>query len=243
MRKLAIVVEGQTESLLVERMVREIAGEHNVRVERVRASGGAKERRSVTIEANDPELNQRFYILIYDSATDSRVASDILENYERWSKDFVGIVGLRDVYPEFDRIRLTRRAAYGQKTKPVRVQNMFAVMEIESWFLAELTHYVRMSPLLTQPNIIAATGFDPWNDAIEARPQPSKDLKAIYQSAGLSYNKSKNHIQRTLGVLSYEHLILEAPERAASLKDFVDLLNQFFDGYSWNDHIPQSSVA
>jgi hypothetical protein len=57
MNKLAIFVEGQTEQLFVEKLILEVAGENNVRIEKRKVTGGTTcKRRMKLIEAVKDDL-------------------------------------------------------------------------------------------------------------------------------------------------------------------------------------------
>ena len=55
-------------------------------------------------------------------------------------------------------------------------------MEIEAWFLAEHTHFAKISPTITRDAIFSALRFDPEKDDLQARPTPAdacRDLDNI----------------------------------------------------------------
>ena len=102
MNRLAIFVEGLTEQEFVAKLVVEIAGAKNVRVEKRKASGGGgtSKRKHVRVEAVSDTSGEVFYVLIVDCGADNRVKSDVRDNYEGLAAmGYKGIVAVRDVYP------------------------------------------------------------------------------------------------------------------------------------------------
>jgi hypothetical protein len=160
------------------------------------------------------------------------VASDIIETYERLVRQqFRAIVGLRDVYPKLrtDIPKLQRLMTYGQKTKPIPVKNILAVMEGEAWFLGEHNHLTKIGTGISTAIVAASLGFDPSVDNMENRDHPAADLNNVYQLGGLSYTKRGDQVQTTVDALDYEHLYVTLSDRMDGLKQLVDALNQFFD--------------
>ncbi len=142
--KLAIFVEGQTEQVLVEALIYEIAGRHKVHIDTLRGHGGRQyPRQFVELNATGPDPKKRYYVIIYDSATDGRVLSDIRDHYERLTEEgFREVIGFHDLYPipreNEAEVRKDFADLSPQGTVPVTLS--LAVMEVEAWFIAEHTH-------------------------------------------------------------------------------------------------------
>ena len=84
MKKLAIFVEGQTEKIFVRKLLEEIAGKHNIAIENRGYSLGNKVTGITLLVMNDLVTNQtKYYVLIYNSGNDSRVASDVRDQYQK----------------------------------------------------------------------------------------------------------------------------------------------------------------
>jgi len=83
MSKLAIFVEGQTEQIFVEKLVRYLGSHRNISIQVQRLEGGSKNRprTMINISGTDEVTNQEFLILIMDCGQDERVKSDIIERY------------------------------------------------------------------------------------------------------------------------------------------------------------------
>jgi len=235
MNKLAIFVEGQTEQVFVERLLVEIAGAKNVRIEKRKATGGKKSgRRMRLVEASAPDPAERYFVLIVDCGEDERVKSDIAERYDQLVRSgYQAIIGIRDVYPQKreDIPKLRQGLRYRIRTVPIEVLFVLAVMETEAWFIAEHTHFERIGNELTLERIRAEIGFDPSTDDIQSRDHPAEDLHSIYGLIGLAYKKSKVHVQRTVNVLDYETIYLELGQKFEDLQRLVDHLDLFLSGH------------
>lgn len=232
MNKRASFVEGQTEQLFVERLVLEVAGVKHVHVERRQAFGGRRhERRVRVLEANAPASNAKWFVLIVDCSADSRVKSDIIDQYSSLAaKGFTSVIGIRDVFPKIGRAdiqKLRDGLKLGVKTKPIEVLFVLGVMEVEAWFISEYTHFERVDSRLSLDAIKGAVGFDPRSDDIQLRDNPAEDLNAIYNLAGKAYDKRRDRVERTLGALDFATVYVEVAARLPDLTAFVQRLDGF----------------
>lgn len=230
MSKLAIFVEGLTERLFVERLIVEIAGKHNVRI-RIEDVTGNRGIRQIRLFSEDSDTGQRGYVLIRDCHGDHNVASDIRDQYANLAASgYNGIIGLRDLYPRplTDLpilLGLDRRSLnFKLKTDPIRVKWIFAVMEIEAWFLAEHTHFARLHPNLVPDRILQELGFDPRTDDMEARPRPAGDLQSIYNLEGLTYDKTLSDLTRTINALDIA-MIHSEMSHVQNLRQLIDVID------------------
>jgi hypothetical protein len=233
--KLAIFVEGQTEQEFAEQLLKEIAGKKNIQIEkRVARGGGPKQPRAWReLQGHSGDTEAQFFVLIVNCGTDNRVASDVRDEYDSLvASGYSGIVGIRDVYPEFASAEIGKLRAglrYHIKTKPVEVVFVLGVMEIETWFLAEHTHLTRLDPRLTTTYISARLRFDPSTDDMQAREHPAEDLDRVYRLAGHTYDKSKSVLQKMLDLLDYARLYLVLNQRIWDLSILVQSIDRFLD--------------
>ena len=231
MNKLAVFVEGQTEQIFVRKLIEEIAGEKNVQIRLEKTSGGKNApRRIEVIEAERADPAAQFYIQIIDCGSDSRVASEIRDNYASLEeKGFSAIVGIRDVYP-IDRSKipdLRRAMTYRLKTRPIEVDQILAIMEVEAWFLVEHHHFAGINAAITPEAIAAAFGFDPSTEDMEDRSHPAEDLDNVYRLGGKSYRKKKDAVQATVDLLDYAHLYLGLAGRVSSFRQLTAAIDRF----------------
>lgn len=221
MRKLAVFVEGYSEMLFVERLIFEIAGTHNVTIELKKIRGGSTVKRSMTVvKAASIATGQQYYVLIVDCGGDSQVKTRIMEEHKSLTgSGYTKIIGIRDVRPDFtyDQVpQLEVGLKKYIKTSLIPVEFILAVMEIESWFLAEFNHFPRIDPSITVSAIKTELGFDPELDDLSLRPNPTDDLNAAYMIGGKSYGK--NQVSTTIDVIDYSYVYLELQYKIAYLE-------------------------
>jgi len=233
MRKLAIFVEGLTEQRFAEKCLRKIIGKKGLCIGVFKAYGGKRCQRSFQQwRASAPSSGQEYYVQIMDCANDGRVKSDIKEHYDSLvAANFSGIMGIRDVYPDVqhaDIPKLRERLRCGLETTPIEVVFVLGVMEIETWFIMEHTHFLRIDAGLTLERIKAGVGFDPSTYDVQLRLHPAKDLDDIYRLVGKRYSKTKNRIKRTVKRLDYGRICHEVGARVEDLRVLVAALDQFF---------------
>jgi hypothetical protein len=235
MKKMAIFVEGLTELKFIDRLLREVVSEKNLEITHYQLRGGKKnsKRELVRISAKENSCSSKEYsVIIHDSGTDNRVASDVRDQYESLVRaGYSQIIGVRDVRPDFsiDRIPILRRGLrYKMKTKPIDPLFVLSIMETEAWFLAEATHFLNIHPQLTTSRIVQSFGINPERDDMQLRPEPAQDLSRIYGLEGHEYNKRSDNIQRTIDALDYCKIYLEHRHRFPDLELFIALLDKFF---------------
>ena len=247
MKKLAIFVEGQTEQIFVERLILYMTDHLHISIEKRRGYGGRDNGR-IFITLSCPDEHHPYYILIVDSSNDGRVLTDIRENYHSLVKQgYSKVIGLRDVYPnrykDFRKLkRVTGNLMPEEKPMPVIC---FAVLEIETWFIAEYTHFKKIHPRLTRQFIKRETGIDPGDPEIEQSVYPGKDdyelspagdLNRIYKLVKRSYSKKKQQVTNIVNVLDFKKICNEVPKRAHSLGFFLRELQDFFESVTEEEH-------
>lgn len=231
MKRLAIFVEGQTEHVFVSQLINEIAGEKRafVAIEKWKKNK-AGERIFTAIDVTKVPTDEKYYVLIRDCGSDSCVKSDIRESCEKLAQTgYEKIIGLRDVYPRSaaDIPNLRKYLSYGMPMRFIPIHLVLAVMEVESWFLAEVSHFKKIDPRLTLSLISSILMFDPSIEDVESRHHPSQDLDNIYSVAGLRYSKKKRSVQRTVNAIDYSVLYIELSKRIKSLEEFIGHIDAF----------------
>lgn len=233
MKKMAIFVEGQTERIFAERLLSEIASSNGLQVTSYVASGGGRSglRTLTQIKVSGPAIGFNHFVMIVDCGTDNRVRSDIGDHYDGLvAQGFSSIIGIRDLYPDFkfaDIAKVRTGLNFLLKTNPIQVLFALGIMEIESWFIAEHTHFQRLSPALTVQLISANLGFDADADDLQLRPNPAVDLHNAYHLVGFVYNKSRRTVERTVGLLDYARLYIETRDRFPDLQALVENIDDF----------------
>jgi hypothetical protein len=231
MEKMAIFVEGQTEQVFAEELVCQIAGRRRVHVDAVRAHGGNLIPRTfLEVHASRPDPAKEYYVVIYDSSNDSRVLSDIRESYESLvAQGFREIVGIRDVYPQAPADIPTIRSDFMTYAPTGRVTALLvlAIMEIEAWFIAEHTHFAKISAALTLTAVTTALGYDASTHDVQTIPHPAEELRRAYMVAGRGYNKSRRHVERTARVLDYLSFYTAIRARIPDLDVLISSIERF----------------
>lgn len=233
MRRLAIFVEGYTELLFVDRLIREIAEKSKIAIhlQKIRGGGARSGYTKKKIELQIPVITslQSLYVLVVDCGGDQLVAQRIHDEHESLTnKGYEKILGLRDVFPNFshaDIPKLKKGLRYGIKTSLAPVQFILSTMELEAWFLAEHNHFLQIDPILTAYMIRSRLGFNPATDDMTNRLAPAQDLANAYNIVGKSYVKGDARV--TVDKLNYEHLYTVLRDRIPALKDLLDAIDSF----------------
>ena len=249
MKKMVVFVEGGTESSFVEKLLLEIAGEKNIRIQKHKSRGGGKYRKTTSLVGKSGETGiTKYFARIVDCGGDERVRSVLVENYTSLcSEKFEMIIGLRDVRGDVegekrtfaDVPRVGRWMSHGVPTTPIKPLFILAVMETEAWFLAEHTHFARINPSITLDSAITAIGCDLSTENIEHRPTPAEDLDLIYRTAGERYlsdtsssgkkcPKDRALIQRTIDVLDFAEIYGGSiSDRVSHIKPLIEAVDFF----------------
>lgn len=219
----AIFVEGTTELEFVATLIAALCGRRDISYEFREQFGGKL--RTVRV-VNSPVATTR--VLLVNCHSDEQVKTRVRDSYPSLvAAGYNYVIGLRDVYPRAptDLPRIQASLQLGLPLGAVPVVMHLAIMEVESWFLDELTHFPRIDPLLTAPYLLAA-GFDVENTLGQDWGHPSETLDNIYRLAGKRYRKKLAHIQRTITALSAEEMYVTVRRRSSSFDRFVSELEQ-----------------
>jgi hypothetical protein len=230
MSKLAIFVEGQTEQIFIEKLLVELAGRENLDTEVIHFSGGSganKRVRSIKTKLKNTGLAKHI-LSIYNSQNDSRVVSDLRDQYDSLVKNgYTAIVAIRDVYPNPDLKMIRKYMGHGVKTSPVRPLTVLAVMETEAWFIAEHSHFPKIDARLTVEEVIKVIGLNPVKDDVQTLFNPAKNLREIYSKVGKSYDKSRSTVESTVETLDYEVIYTTFGDKFSDLKSLFSLVDEF----------------
>lgn len=222
MKKVAIFVEGMTEQKFVVMFLTEWFNSIGIQVQLAKQLRGTIVLQTVsTISANVD-----VFAMIVDCANDEQVMTQMRDQYQKLiDAGYTSVIGLRDVYPKTHaEIELLRKGLESVLPRgSLKAEIHLAVMEVEAWFIAEITHFTRINPKLTKKRI-AEGGFD-LDTPCENWPQPAKTLHQIYKLEGLAYKKSGKSIERTIAALSRTEIAVKVIPAVSSLDGFVNALN------------------
>jgi hypothetical protein len=230
MKKLAFFVEGYSEVIFVEKLIEEIAGRNKVKIERGYVKGGKSVPKELTVlTGKNAKSSCEYYVLILNCQGDQQVATRISEEHPGFSNmGYERIIGIRDVRPTFqysDIPRLVTTLKKGIDPSLIPAEIILSVMEIESLFLGEVTHFEKIDPAITLDEIKNRLGFDPVNEDMERRTEPAADLANCYAIAGKTYTKYV--VQTTIDALDFDRIYLEQPQRFQSLSRLVSHIDSF----------------
>ena len=227
MKKLAIFVEGKTEQIFVAKLLREIAGKFQISIE-IKSRQGINFDKVIMKDSVTSET--KFYVLIYNSCGDGRVASDIKKQYRKLTESgYERIIGLRDIHPKsiIQKSKLQSELENILPKGSIPINIVIAVMEVEAWFLAEYNHFLKIDPGLTPEKIQLEFGFNPQTEDMEQRLHPTNDMELIYNYAGKGYNKSEKQLNRLASNLDYEFIYIHLANSVPSLGEFVGYIDKF----------------
>ncbi len=212
MKRIAFFVEGQTEQIFVNRLIKEILGTTQINILQKQFRGGVSIPKQEIVRNSSFSRNPKYEVLIFDCGADNRVKSEIIENISNLRKRGYGmIIGLRDLYPipidNLERLEKGLRYLPHHLKKDAPFYDMIiAIHEIEAWFLAETNHFKKIDKRLTGHFIKEHLGFDPYVIDPESREHPAKDLDNIYRLVGKSYTKKYNATTRVVNKLDFNHI-------------------------------------
>jgi len=104
---------------------------------------------------------------------------------------------------------------------------IIAVHEIETWFLAETNHFVRVDKRLTGRYIEKHLGFNPYLINPLARVHPSLDLNRIYKLAGKSYTKKYYQVEKLVNKLDFNNIRRNVRHKIPSLNALITQIERF----------------
>ena len=233
MKRIAFFVEGQTEQIFLNKIVKEILGSDHTNIILKQYRGGMNIPKQEINITRSIAIDPFYEVLISDCGSDNRVKSEILDNIiSLRDRNYSMIVGLRDLYPiPIDDLPKLEK---GLKFLPHRLAKydsyfdiIIAVREIETWFLAEITHFKKVDKRLTGHFIKKHLGFDPYAISPESREHPAKDLDNIYRLVGKSYTKRHWQVQRLVNRLDMNYLRNNVRYDVDALGKLITILENF----------------
>lgn len=230
--KVAFIVEGATEALFVERLLTEILSKQDYVFEILKQDQTRKGDHWLTLKAAKLTNTTRFYFLIVNCCQDGKVVSYIRERRKGLlDQGYSLIVGLLDLYPNkrenFHEFQYGVKAFIPQKGLPTKF--VISVMEIETWFIAETTHFKKIAPELTLDFIEEKLTVNLRGTEFEAIEHPASFLDSVYKLVGKRYKKKEEHVKSTLDALDYAQIYFSLGHNVPSLKNLIDLINSQID--------------
>lgn len=180
------------------------------------------------LQAGAPGQGVTHFVLLVDCRAETQVKTQIIDNYQQLQNaGYDAVIGLRDVYPIplADVPKVEAALAVGLPVGSVPVALHLAITEIETWFLAETTHFAKIDAKLTLA-LIAQAGVDLLNVPPQQWHHAAAVLDGIYSLVGLRYttnsgSKQPNRVKRTVRALDMDHLLNSVRGKVAELDAFV----------------------
>ena len=239
-KKIAFFVEGSTEEFFVIRYLREIISQQGFTFRVYHGSGGSDTNPRIFVLKSNEVNGLRYEANIYVSQGDNRVNSDLIDQIDAVRRSgFTQIVALKDlrgnhngIHGSLANLYLFEYAERILFRRYPDVKSIIAVMEIETWFIAETNHYSRLynhlTPQMIQSNV-ATIGVDPYHCVYENITDPAETLDRIYQLVHRHYSKHQRTTSRTVNALDYVNLYYNVKPRIAELREFANVIDIFFD--------------
>ncbi len=231
MRRIAFFVEGQTEQVFVNRLVKEVLGTQQINIIQKQFRGGTNIPKQEIVRNMSFSRSPKFEVLIFDCGADNRVKSEIMENITNLrERGYEKIIGLRDLYPipitDLERLEKGLRYLPNKYKKDAPYYDIIiAIHEIEAWFMAETHHFPRIDKRLASSKFIRERlGFDPYSINPEQRVHPAKDLDNIYRLVGKSYTKKYNATVRVVNKLDFNHIRNQLRYDIGSLDKLLEVI-------------------
>lgn len=221
MIRIAIFVEGMTEQKFVERLIIELLGKRKINFD-LRSNRVTSTSTAISYQAqNDCE----FDVLIFDCCGESRVSTKIIDDYQLLvNAGFSVILGLRDIYPlthaEIPNIESALSSIMPSGSINPKIH--LAILEIETWFIEEKTHFIKVDQRLTS-EFISSNGIQIPSPA-SALPNPAQTLNEIYHLVNLAYRKKSSQVERTVAALSFDEIYMNARSKLSDLDEFINAL-------------------
>lgn len=240
MKKIAFFVEGPTEGDFIIKLLKEYTNEKCF-VKTFIGQGGKKTPRVFIYKYSNIEKNKEYEVHIFISTADNRVNSDVRDHIDSLRiAGFSNIVALKDLrgdkQPNVPRtladlpiVEHIEKLMFSSANPPV--SSVIAVMEIETWFIAETNHYVSIDSGLNRSLIesnAAIIGANPYTDDLTQVAMPAEMLDKIYQLRGKHYGKSETTRKKTIDSLDYANLYVNVPSRLVKLQEFFNILDSIF---------------
>jgi len=224
MKRIAIFVEGYTESFFVVRLLGEIYGD-DCDVHDIILQGSYR----LTELSQDGVAKYQF--LVVNCSSGSAVKSRINQNYQALQENgYDAVLGLYDVYPDNNMLKEYENNKYigiNEKDLPVRIT--ISVMEIEAWFIAEYSHFLIIDKTLTPEKIMEEMALDVVGCDVELIEKPAVTLGEIYKLVGKSYPKKRYALMDTVYRLDYAEMFMNIRHRVPHFGEFLGYIEEFSD--------------
>lgn len=227
MTKVAIFVEGKTDRKFIEKVIyQRYAGVAAVLVKKMVLRG--KNRYFQPISVSEGQAIDCLFLIIETSQVISMVEANAVRMINE--KGFAFVMGVRDVIPnrrnEIQSVMNGINRLLSKLTVFNKLSVIFAIMEIEAWFLYDWGLFQRIDSRLTPQRIKEALGVDVMNDDPELQYEhPSNLIDKIFQLVQLRYRKHDIEIDRIVRNIDYNYMFC-CNNKISSFVRFIDKLDR-----------------
>ncbi len=226
MKKVAFVVEGQTEQVFVHEFINEMVNSiHPCHIVWKRFNGGQT---STLRKRGHPEEDATHVIWIINAQGDDSTVSYIEDNIEHFKKrGFQAVFGLRDRYTGDKKKRPVDPDAIDGRMRlltsehGLQIEMTVAIQEIEAWFLSVPTFFQKYDKALTVAKIKQMLGLDLETADVESLDHPAGVIHNVLGSVSLAYKKRLGDAHKIANALDYAALYGESALEIKPLGRFV----------------------
>jgi len=230
LKKIGIFVEGQTDRIFVVKFLSEyLGGEH--KFSRLERKFKNKNRDEFITKRIYPEA--KYFILIFDSSGDGNVLPALYERAENMiqNQNFEYLIALEDLYNRPRNKKKLIISKFEERIKVFRFHDrlrfVLAIMELESWFLADANVFSRINNILTPEYIHEKININLLAINPESLPHPAETINKIYKLLDQSYKKTKDQAYQITERLDFDFICSdETLAKVKSLKFFINNINE-----------------
>ncbi len=239
MRKIAVFVEGQAELILTRELLKQMFEFQDIRIECHALINDQLNYAPYDFGDKDAP----FFYMIVNVGNDNSVLSKIKSRVEGLTqKGFCKVVGLRDVYGDvYKKANKNQRTINQELIKRFisanqaeidatgharEIRFIFAIMEVEAWFLGLREIFTGIDPCLTWEHIKTQLGYDLEKDDPETTHyHPAATIGDIFGLVGRKYDKHGRDVEPLVNPLTKEHYNeLKQIDKCATFTKFVEEL-------------------
>lgn len=224
MKKIAFVVEGQTEQIFILKFIEHMVALQPCNIELLKYHAN----RIIKISSRGPGEDATHQIQLINVENDELVLSYIQDNLEAFKdKGFSAVYGLRDRYTGDKKKTpvnpgsVDRMTQFLQKKFDLSVEVTVAIEEVEAWFLTVPDFFLHFNNRLTLDEVNTILGMDLTNTQVEQLSHPAMLIDKVLQSVGLAYKKKLGDSYKIAERLDYSTLYLEKIDTVPALNRFV----------------------
>ena len=230
MKKVAIFVEGQTEKNFVEKFLYEYFNTYNIDIDFQKRLGDTLTQLAGKRENPFAE----YHFLIVDMTGDANVFSALYERAEQMmQRGYAYLLAVRDVYPQYTRDEIPTvlrnlRTLFSRFSFEDRLNPIFAIMEIEAWFLADYNVFSRINSSITPEFVKKQLNIDLIQTSPQSYERPSGIIDKIYKLFGETYKKREKQSYQIVYRLDYDFLVCseEVLNKVSSWQYFLDCVDE-----------------